>query len=141
MNQLNELREIIKKPKEKALELLKVGTSIDNIVKKTGLTQEEIKSLILVPKEPAGTQYYTAPEIEEGKQYDQKVDVFSMGICFYALCFFGLPDSSSSPNYMSQLYSDQIYSKELKDIIKKMIDNNPFQRPTSSEIFKLFKRV
>ena len=101
--------------------------------------EEEIKSLMIDPNEPlAGTQFYMAPEIEINEQYDQKADVYSMGICFYVLCFFGLPYYPPNNN-MNQLYQDNYYSKELKEVIIQMIQINPVQRPTSSDIYKIFK--
>ena len=100
---------------------------------------DEIKnSLIMNLNEQAGTPYYMAPEIEHKKKYDQKADVYSMGICFYALCFFGLPYVNDGN--MDKLKSDRYYSNELKDTIRRMIEINPIQRPTSFEIFRIFKK-
>ena len=99
--------------------------------------EQEIKSLIFNPKESAGTQNFMAPEICCGLPYDQKADVYSMGVCFYALCFFNLPDLSKNNN----LPFDQNYSYEIKDIIRQMIQINPNHRPTSFEIYSTFKKL
>ena len=99
--------------------------------------EEEINSLLIDPDNP-GTDYYMAPEIQAKKNYDQKVDVFSMGICFYVLCFKTFPYLNGQ--YMLELVSDNIYSDELKEIIKLMININQYERPTSFEIFQLFKK-
>ena len=98
--------------------------------------ENEINSLIFNPKESAGTQNFMAPEICCRQLYDQKADVYSMGVCFYALCFFNLPDLGNNNN----LPFDQRYSYELKDIIRQMIQINPGQRPTSFEIYRTFKK-
>ena len=59
------------------------------------LMENDINSLIInyTEKNP-GTQNYRAPEIEMGQTYNQKADVFSMGICFYVLCFACFPYDS-----------------------------------------------
>ena len=85
-----------------------------------------------------GTKYYMAPEIEKGLQYDQKVDVYSMGICFHVLCFACFPPSD---NYMDYLDRDDFYSKELKQIIPQMIEKDPNKRPNSSDIQKSFQKL
>jgi NIMA (never in mitosis gene a)-related kinase len=97
---------------------------------------EEIDSLLFDRKESAGTELFMAPEIMNGLFYDQKADVFSMGICFYILCFKTVPYGNI---YMFELHNDQRYSKELKEIISKMIQIDPGQRPDSCAIFKLFQ--
>ena len=79
-----------------------------------------------------------APEIINGQIYDQKADVFSMGICFYILCFKTVPYGNI---YMLDLYNDQRYSKELKNIIIQMIQIDPGQRPDSCILFKQFKAL
>ena len=78
-----------------------------------------------------------SPEIINGQKYDQKADVFSMGICFYILCFQTVPYGNV---YMSHLNKDKRYSRALKDIIKKMIIYDPNQRPNSGEIYKLCQK-
>ena len=85
----------------------------------------------------AGTQNFMAPEIENRQSYDQKADVYSMGVCFYALCFGNLPYGNG--NYMNELQNDNKYSNELKEIIFQMIQINPNQRLSSMEINLRFK--
>ena len=101
------------------------------------LMENDINSLIInyTEKNP-GTQNYRAPEIELDQTYDQKADVFSMGICFYVLCFACFPYGFQ---YMSHLNCDVYYSKELKDIICKMIELDPNKRPSSDDIYQLFQ--
>ena len=38
-----------------------------------------------------GSPNYMAKEVLEERDYDQKVDVFSMGITFFELCYFHIP--------------------------------------------------
>ena len=99
--------------------------------------EEEINSLIFNPQDMAGTKNFMAPEIENRQSYDQKADVYSMGVCFYALCFGNLPYGNG--NYMNELQNDNKYSNELKEIIFQMIQINPNQRLNSMEINLRFK--
>ena len=99
--------------------------------------EEEINSLIFNPQDMAGTKNFMAPEIENRQSYDQKADVYSMGVCFYALCFGNLPYGNG--NYMNELQNDNKYSNELKEIIFQMIQINPNQRLNSMEINLRFR--
>ena len=108
----------------------------ENVKKFTNDFQEQ-QNLVLKNGEPKGTENYIAPEIEDGLNYDQKVDVYSMGVCFYGLCYYNLPYING--NNMSELYSDNLYSYELKKIIHLMIQIDAKQRPNSSNIYGLFK--
>ena len=96
------------------------------------------KSIILNPEEYIGTQNYIAPEIEAGENYDQRADVYSLGITFYVLCFYRLPYYNG--RNMDEMINDTFYSEELKDIIIKMIERDQNKRPTSSDIYYLFKK-
>ena len=71
--------------------------------------------------------YFKAPEMAEGKNYNAKVDVFSLGAVFYELC-------NINKNY------NYDYSNELKEIINLMIITDPDKRPTSNEIYDLYKK-
>ena len=82
-----------------------------------------------------GSEEYKAPEIAKDPnikiKYDDKIDVYSMGIIFCALAYqrLSLPKKDEKTPY----------SKELYDIIKKMIINEPSYRPKSSEILENLK--
>lgn len=41
-----------------------------------------------------GTPYYMAPELWEGKEYDAKVDVWALGVCFFEMLYGDLPFKS-----------------------------------------------
>ena len=96
------------------------------------------KAILLVPREKNGTRHYMPPEVENQQLYDQRVDVYALGISFYALCFYNLPYING--NNMSEMINDNFYSYELKNIIFKMIQRDQNQRPTSSDIFSMFKK-
>ena len=71
---------------------------------------------------------YTAPEISNGA-YDEKVDVYSLGIVFNLLMYFKdkLPDDKGS-------YSDNLFQR-----IKNMLKERGTSRPSSEEIYLEFK--
>ena len=99
----------------------------------------EIKSLTLNPGEKIGTPFYWAPELEAGEIYDQKIDVYSLGITFYVLCFTAYPYMDDKN--MEEMMNDTFYSCELKNIIFQMIQRDPGQRPTSSDIYLMSKKA
>ena len=54
---------------------------------------------------------FMAKEMNEDLDYDQKVDVYSMGVTFYYMCYYCFPDEGDKNNPMG-------YSKEMLEIIK-----------------------
>ena len=81
-----------------------------------------------------GTRGYMSGEIED-QEYDQKVDVYSMGISFFEMCYFFNPllENKKKENKFN-------YSKELTDIIDLMIEDDKDKRKTSEEIFNIIKK-
>ena len=83
-----------------------------------------------------GTEGYQAKQLLEYKEYDQKVDIFAMGITFFEMCYFGKPKDCKvelnikkkifSANFKDKDYSNYEvhYSKELLDIINSMLKEN-----------------
>ena len=84
---------------------------------------------------PSGTENYFAPEILDGN-YDQKVDVYSLGICFFCLCYQAFPDK----NFEYFLNNDTSYDFELRKVIFNMISVKANQRQNSSDIYQYFKK-
>ena len=99
------------------------------------LSQEEKYLLRFLPV-AQGTQNYYAPEIKSGN-YDQKVDVYSLGVCFYCLCFHRFPLIGE---YEQILYNNNYYDFELRKVIFNMISYNPDTRPNSMDVFQYFKK-
>jgi serine/threonine protein kinase len=75
-----------------------------------------------------GTKGYMADEIQNRK-YDQKVDVYSMGVTFYELCFQHLPSRHIKTH--SENYSD-----EMIKIVIEMIEEDAETRQTSEYFLK-----
>ena len=83
-----------------------------------------------------GTPGYIAPEILNNMEYDQKVDVYSMGVVFFQLCYFCKPINVRKEDY----YKKGIYSPELNSLIDRMININKNNRISSSEAFSIAKK-
>eukprot|EP00933_Yihiella_yeosuensis_P053906 TRINITY_DN52220_c0_g1_i1.p1 TRINITY_DN52220_c0_g1~~TRINITY_DN52220_c0_g1_i1.p1 ORF type:complete len:490 (-),score=118.13 TRINITY_DN52220_c0_g1_i1:303-1772(-) len=108
-----------------------------------GLAKQFDKETDGFMKTKAGTPYYVAPEVLNGK-YDTKCDVWSCGVIAYILLcgyppFYGDGDDQilkavkkghlqfASPDW------DHV-SDGAKDFIKKMLTMNPNRRPSSSDM-------
>ena len=101
----------------------------------------EMNSLILIPRERRGSPGYWAPEVEREEAYDQRADVYSLGVTFYALCYRNFPYDEQNGQNMNEMIFDNFYSSDLKNIIYLMIQKDQNQRPSSSDIFPIFKRA
>ena len=88
-----------------------------------------------------GTEGYMAPEITPIGNYDQRVDVYSLGVCFYNLLYKKMPKKNGKYNYKSILLDDDnYYDHELRNIIFNMLEENPNERPGSDIVYKNFKK-
>jgi len=107
-----------------------------------------------------GTGSYMAPEVSRGEQYNNKCDVFSFGILWYALWV-----GKTSPYYDEQHSNQSVFNIEYKVAnnpdfrpkfspkflvekgkelwmvaqIKKCWNHNPEERPSFVELFALFE--
>ena len=123
---------------EKKIQICDLGVStiinIDFASKFTNDPQEQQR--ILFDNLTVGTMNYMAPEVKNGQLYDQKADIYSMGISFFCLCFYSLPyDYEKNLNVF---WDANFYSFELRHIIFQMIQIDPSQRPNINIIYNLF---
>ena len=90
------------------------------------------KEEILNQYTQVGSGNFQAPEVKnnENESYNLQVDVFSMGVTFCSLAFYQVE--------LPQNPYDNMYSKELVDIIVKMMQGDKNNRPTSFEIYSFF---
>ena len=94
-----------------------------------------------------GTLVYMPPEILEGKEYNYKCDLWSIGIIIYRLIFRISPYSgineSAIKNNINKLGNKLIVveNKELEDLIKKLLEKEPSKRIDWKDYFehKFFK--
>jgi serine/threonine protein kinase len=104
------------------------------------LTQQKQKRNTIV-----GTPYWMAPELIRGQNYDQKVDLWSLGIMVMEM-------AEGEPPYMEfpplralflittkgipDLKDPSKWSSEMRDFISKCLDKEPESRPDASELLK-----
>lgn len=88
-----------------------------------------------------GTPYYCPPEIWADKPQDNKCDIWSLGIVIYELCTFKPPFNSDSMKGLQNKIKAGKYapippkqSKELSNLISKMLKINPSQRVSCQDI-------
>ena len=90
-----------------------------------------------------GTPGYMAPELEL-ENYDEKVDIYSMGCVFYEIyflkTFFREEWSFKEGKYIKEMVEGSIrLNDEFMKLIFKMLTKNPKERPNSKSIFEIIK--
>ena len=88
-----------------------------------------------------GTPYYAAPEVWLGKCFNEKCDIWSLGVIIYELCCLKVPFIGKNIN---EVFNNIISSKyeeinvknygSLKYIINQMLNKEPSQRPSAFDI-------
>lgn len=101
-----------------------------------------------------GTSFYIAPEIFSDNEYNGKIaDIFSLGVILFVMTSERAPFIRADPKYahfkwlvenkskkfwklhtIDREKKAEFYSKELKDLIRAMLDPNPLFRLSISEI-------
>ena len=85
-----------------------------------------------------GTPEYMAPELSKQKEYNEKIDIYSMGCVFYKICC--LKDYQKEDVYLegdtfkTKIIQNEIptnYDTDLMDIIKLMVEPDPNKRKDS----------
>ncbi|KAH0794837.1 CAMK family protein kinase [Histomonas meleagridis] len=81
-----------------------------------------------------GTAGYQSPEIIAGNEYNEKCDVWSLGVCLFAMVTGRLPFSTQSSNYRkliqeaTDLKYPSTFSPGLVDLLQKMLEVHPSSR-------------
>ena len=110
-----------------------------NYVKYFSENPQEQKIILLGTNEYAGSKYYMAPEVISDRLYDQRIDIYSLGVSFYELCYKTFPYLPYKGD-MIELINDKNYSYELRDIIFKMIQKDKDKRINSSDFYTEIKK-
>jgi serine/threonine protein kinase len=83
-----------------------------------------------------GTPGYSPPEVVAGGAYDEKCDVWSLGVTLYRMVAGGSPFHSKTMKFRelidacARLHLPHRFSADLKDLLRKMLDGNPRTRPS-----------
>ncbi|ETO19161.1 Protein kinase domain containing protein [Reticulomyxa filosa] len=90
-----------------------------------------------------GTPYYLSPEICQGEPYNHKSDIWSLGCVAYELMNFEKPFNAShiasllmqiTTKPFNPLPTGSISLFKQMELVTKMLEKNPNERPTSEEI-------
>lgn len=105
---------------------------------------------VSITKTKLGTPYYMAPEIlnsQNKKFYSNKIDLWSIGICYYFLIFGFMPfqDATDKPNLYNKekkysgnrlRFFDKKCSPQVKFLLQRLIEFNPDKRMSFKELFE-----
>lgn len=102
---------------------------------------KELRSARDLTNTVTGTPYYLSPEIICDQAYGCQTDIWSLGVLIYELCSGKHPFEARS---LLQLYEviksttmpplPRGYSRELKDLLTRMLDKTPSRRPTVKDL-------
>ena len=73
---------------------------------------------------------YLAPEMNNNMNFNQKTDIYALGVIFHFLCYF------TYPNKQGFKLNKGVYPKEMENIIDLMISNEN-QRPDAQNLYNL----
>ena len=91
-----------------------------------------------------GTPYYLSPEICEGRSYNAKTDIWSLGCILYELCT--LQHAFQAGNIKALMMNicrgkispiNRMYSDDLKALVRSMLTTDPKKRPSINQILSL----
>ena len=87
---------------------------------------------------------YTANEVYQS-DFDDRADVYSLGVSLYELCFFHIPQFKQLSNNQFILVESEedknlYYSKELLNIIYEMLEQSKEKRKDSSQILNMVRQ-
>ncbi len=104
---------------------------------------------VSMTKTKLGTPYYMSPEIlnvANHKSYSSKIDIWSIGICYYFLIFGKMPfKEATNKNHLlnlekkfsgSRLRLPYHINKENENLLRKMIEFYPDKRISFEKLFK-----
>jgi len=91
-----------------------------------------------------GTPYYLCPEICKGKPYSWGSDIWAMGCILHELCALRVPFDGHDLKSLIQRITKaptpdlpSAYSKDLQDLLNKLLNRNPGLRPQADDILEI----
>ncbi|CAM4939773.1 unnamed protein product [Rotaria socialis] len=90
-----------------------------------------------------GTPYYMSPEVLKHDGYESKSDIWSVGCLLYEMCTY--QHAFDGKGLMNVIYKvvegkppelPKSYSKELNDLLKKMLMKDPKNRPSAAQLLQ-----
>ncbi len=98
---------------------------------------------------PAGTLLYIAPEVLQGKKYDHRVDIYSLGILIYQILTGSSPFESENPMEIirwhlskKNLNFTNFVPEEFKSLLNSMLNPDPSRRPQNVlEVINILKKL
>jgi serine/threonine protein kinase len=93
--------------------------------------------------EEVGTREYMAPEIKNQQGYNHKADIFSLGLIFLELVVPCHTMAERQDVIKKILFrnSDEGLSALSLSLLRKMLDQNPVQRPEAVQVMQFFKET
>ena len=91
---------------------------------------------LLGGKTKVGCENYVAPEIlnlKDGDKYDNKCDIYSLGLTIFKLMTFRLPRKYNDTFNQNSYYND--YNIYLLNLVERMIKTNPEERPSAKSAY------
>jgi RIO-like serine/threonine protein kinase len=93
----------------------------------------------------AGTELYLSPEMENQLYYDNRVDVYSLGLIYYEMLIEFNTDMErivKINNVKKNVFSNEIkYNDKLIKLISSMINESFYKRPKINEVIKIWKSL
>ena len=97
----------------------------------------------LYAKTHIGTPYYLSPEVWLQKPYSYKSDIWSLGCVLYELCTYDFPFTAEKGSLIMKILNEEPkeikynYPKEIKDLIKQMLNKDHRKRPDCLKLLKM----
>ena len=92
-----------------------------------------------------GTSFYISPEIKAGTRYDQKADMYSLGVIFFEMCYRPIVTAMERNDILTSVCSSSIclpddFNTFCEDnqfkIINLLLSHYPLTRPTAKDLLK-----
>jgi non-specific serine/threonine protein kinase len=108
---------------------------------------------LVYKKTQVGRKFYVGNELlhkdkdNKNINYDIKNDIFAFGVTMYFLMTFGFPkcvlnrvEKNNDYTFVDQI-NEKIYSKNLINLVMKMLDENPNNRPNCFDIYNVLIKI